>query len=151
MIVFDVAGTTWLGRFGAEKNHDNGWDTQSRLNLGSNVKWQDELRNGHYCKPSRMSWEAFRDFYSLNALPALSARSQESYETALNVFEKRCTPQKLADVTTARITGFVTALRSDGKSESSVACYLRHLKAAMRWAHKQGLLSTLPTSPCRSE
>lgn len=36
-IVFDVAGTFWLGRYGAEKGHDNGWDTQSRYNLGSNV------------------------------------------------------------------------------------------------------------------
>ncbi len=36
-IVFDVAGTFWLGRYGAENGHDNGWDTQSRLNWGSNV------------------------------------------------------------------------------------------------------------------
>ena len=36
-IVFDVAGTFWLGRYGAENGHDNGWDTQSRYNLGSNV------------------------------------------------------------------------------------------------------------------
>src|SRR3954467_10530362 len=36
-IVFDVAGTFWLGRFGAEKGHYNGWDTQSRINLGSNI------------------------------------------------------------------------------------------------------------------
>jgi hypothetical protein len=36
-IVFDVAGTFWLGRFGAEKNHNNGWDTASRVNLGSNI------------------------------------------------------------------------------------------------------------------
>ena len=35
--MFDVAGTFWLGRFGAERNHHNGWDTPSRLNLGSNV------------------------------------------------------------------------------------------------------------------
>lgn len=36
-IVFDIAGTFWLGRYGAERGHDNGWDSQSRLNLGSNV------------------------------------------------------------------------------------------------------------------
>lgn len=36
-IVFDVAGTFWLGRYGAERGHFDGWDTQSRLNLGSNV------------------------------------------------------------------------------------------------------------------
>lgn len=36
-IVFDVAGTFWLGRYGAENGHDNGWDTASRYNLGSHV------------------------------------------------------------------------------------------------------------------
>jgi hypothetical protein len=36
-IVFDVGGAFWLGRFGAERGHDNGWDSQSRLNLGSHV------------------------------------------------------------------------------------------------------------------
>lgn len=36
-IVFDVGGTFWLGRYGADRGHDNGWDSQSRLNLGSNV------------------------------------------------------------------------------------------------------------------
>ena len=36
-IVFDVAGTFWLGRYGEDRGHDNGWDSQSRLNIGSNV------------------------------------------------------------------------------------------------------------------
>jgi hypothetical protein len=36
-IVFDVAGTFWLGRYGAERGHHNGWDTQSRINLGNNI------------------------------------------------------------------------------------------------------------------
>ena len=36
-IVFDVAGTFWLGRYGADHGHDNGWDTASRYNLGSHI------------------------------------------------------------------------------------------------------------------
>src|SRR5690606_10724821 len=36
-IVFDVAGTFWLGRYGAENGHDNGWDATSRYNLGSHI------------------------------------------------------------------------------------------------------------------
>jgi hypothetical protein len=36
-IVFDVAGTFWLGRYGVENGHDNGWDTTSRYNLGSHI------------------------------------------------------------------------------------------------------------------
>jgi integrase len=38
----------------------------------------------------------------------------------------------------------MTALRTVGLSEATVACYLRHLKAAMRWANRQGLLPALP-------
>lgn len=36
-IVFDVGGTFWLGRYGAERGHNNGWDTQSRMDIGANV------------------------------------------------------------------------------------------------------------------
>jgi len=53
-------------------------------------------------------------------------------------------PQKLADVTTARVTAFVTTLRGDGSAEATIARHLRHLKAAMRWAQREGLLNTLP-------
>ncbi len=45
-LVFDVAGTFWLGRYGAERGHNNGWDTQSRLNLGSNVTVAGETAPG---------------------------------------------------------------------------------------------------------
>lgn len=108
-------------------------------------KWEAELREGRYEKPNRMAWGAFREYYSANALPGLAGRSQEAYLGALNAFERLCSPAKLADVTTARVTAFATALRLEKKSDATIACYLRHLKAAMRWAHKQGLLSTLPT------
>jgi hypothetical protein len=37
-IVFDVAGVFWLGRYGAESNHNNGWNAgQSRLNWSGNT------------------------------------------------------------------------------------------------------------------
>ena len=36
-IVFDVAGTYWLGRYGAESNHFHGWDAASRYNLSANT------------------------------------------------------------------------------------------------------------------
>jgi hypothetical protein len=33
---------------------------------------QAELREGRYQKPNRMTWEAFREHYSANALPGLA-------------------------------------------------------------------------------
>ena len=113
-------------------------------------KWEAELRSGRYAKPSRMSWETFRDYYAANALPALAASSVPTYEATLNVFERAGRPQRLADVTTARITGFVTQLRTEGRAEATIARHLRHLKAALRWANREGLFPVLLSSPCRS-
>ncbi len=106
--------------------------------------WQAELREGRYQKPSKWTWVRFREYYSANALPALAASSTITYEATLNVFERSCNPQKLADVTTAKITGFVTSLRTNGSAEATIARHLRHLKAAMRWAHREGMLTELP-------
>ncbi|HYG21207.1 MAG TPA: hypothetical protein VEH04_00385 [Verrucomicrobiae bacterium] len=46
-IVFDVAGVFWLGRYGAENGHDNGWNSgQSRYNLPRNVTVAGESAPG---------------------------------------------------------------------------------------------------------
>ena len=106
--------------------------------------WEDELRNGRYQKPSHMDWKNFREHFSIHVLPALAKSTVVTYESTLNVFERACNPKRLSDVTTARVTAFVTALRTKGAAEATIARHLRHLKAAMRWAHEQGLLITLP-------
>jgi hypothetical protein len=108
------------------------------------AKWESELREGRYQKPTRMTWEAFRSYYSIHVLPALAESSAVTYEATLNVFERTCSPQRLADLTTARITGFVTELRSKGLSEATIARHLRYLKAVVRWANREGLLNVLP-------
>jgi integrase len=108
------------------------------------AKWEAELRENHYQKPCKMSWEDFRTYYSDNALPGLAVTSMSCYETTLNVFERVANPQRLADVTTERVTGFATELRRRGRREATVGHHLRHLKATMRWANRQGLLTVLP-------
>ncbi len=60
------------------------------------------------------------------------------------MFERICNPQKLADVTTARVTRFATTLREQQLSEATVGRHLRTLKVIMRWTHGQGLLPSLP-------
>ncbi|MGD9632725.1 MAG: tyrosine-type recombinase/integrase [Pirellulales bacterium] len=107
--------------------------------------WEAELRAGSYAKPSRMAWDAFRDYYEANVLPGLSDNTSKAYATTLNAFEKHCKPTKLADVTTQRLTYFVRVLREAEKSEATIARHLRHLKAPLRWAHREGLLPVLPT------
>lgn len=116
----------------------------SREALKAAAKWEAELREGRYAKQARMAWQDFRAFYALNALPALAPGSVITYEATLNVFERKANPQKLGDVTTSRVTAFATTLRTEGAAEATIARHLRHLKAAMRWANKQGLLNIVP-------
>lgn len=109
------------------------------------AKWEAELREGRYQKRSKMSWDEFRIYYRENALASVANTSASSYETTLNVFESAGKPQRLEDVTTERVLALVRELRKRGRSESTVAHHLRHLKATLRWAHRQGLLSVVPT------
>jgi integrase len=107
-------------------------------------KWQAELVEGRYQKPSRMTWEAFREYYAANTFASLAGSSATTYDATFNVFERLCNPQKLADVTTAKVTAFATELRTKGLSEATVARHLRSLKVITRWAHGQGLLAVVP-------
>jgi len=107
-------------------------------------KWEDELREGRYAKPTRMTWQSFRAYYVEHRLPALAASSVPTYEATLNVFQRLCNPQRLSDVTTSRVTGFVSELRKQHAAEATIARHLRHLKAEMRWANREGLLNVLP-------
>ena len=83
------------------------------------AKWEAELREGRYQKRCKMSWEDVRTYYSDNALPGLAVASMSCYETTLNVFERAPNPQRLTDVTTERVTAFVTELR---KRRSATIC-----------------------------
>lgn len=125
----------------------------SRCAMKEAAKWEEQLQSGRYQKPTLMTWDAFRDYYSTHALPGLAKRTAMTYESTLNVFEGRCNPRRLADVTTARVTAFVTGMRTDSAAEATIAHHLRHLKASMRWANQQGLLLTLPqfTMPKRAK
>jgi integrase len=107
-------------------------------------KWEGELRSGRYAKPSRLSWEDFRSYYTTHATGGLAKRTVAGYESTLNVFERICRPGKLADVTTSRVTAFVTQLRIEKAEAATIARHLRQLKVAMRWANREGLLTTVP-------
>ncbi len=108
------------------------------------AKWEAELREGRYKKSSRMTWEEFREHHNTHVLSGMKLSTAGTYDSALNVFEKLANPQKLSDVTTARITAFTTAMREQGRRPATIAHTLRHLKVVLRWAQRQGFLSKLP-------
>ena len=111
------------------------------------AKWEAELQEGRYHKPSRMSWDEFREKFDELYLPGVELTTAGTYETSLNVFQRCCRPTRLAQVDNARLTGFVNKLRADGLANATIARHIRTLKLAMRWAHQQGYLVKLPNFP----
>lgn len=108
------------------------------------AKWEAELQEGRYQPRARMTWEAFREYHEIYALDGKKRGTVDRYAGALNVFEKLCRPERLADLSTQKVTAFASELRKLGRTEATVACLLRHLKAVARWANRQGLLPTVP-------
>jgi hypothetical protein len=117
------------------------------------AKWEAELREGRYDKPSKMTWQEFRDQFDRGVLSGLRETTAMAYESTFNVFERKCKPGKLSQLTTQKVTAFVTMLREDGLSAATIARHLRTLNLASRWANGQGLLIKVPEFPssrCRA-
>lgn len=109
-------------------------------------KWEAELREGRYQSPSKTTWAQFRERYTSESLAALSDNGAIRAETVLDLVEHHTPVDLLAKMTTERVAEFTKALRTERQvAESTIKSYLGQLRAALRWAHRQGLLVKLPT------
>lgn len=103
-----------------------------------------DLREGRYEAPSKLSWEDFRLVFESEKLPSLAANSHGAYKVALNHVEKWLRPTRVVDVDAAAISRMQAKMRANGMRETTIATYLRHLKAVLSWGHELGLVTKLP-------
>lgn len=108
------------------------------------ARWETELREGRYSRGRNMAWQEFVDFVEDYHLATMKPRSRTSYRSTLNVLERECSPKRLSDVTTAKVTHLCDRLRKQGRSPATIAGHLQTLAAILRWAKRQGVVSTLP-------
>jgi hypothetical protein len=103
--------------------------------------WERELREGRYKAQSRMTWAEFREKYEAEVLPGLSEGTGECKASTFNYIESTINPQRLAELTTSRLSEFIKLLRDGGMKETTLAVHLAHGKATC---------GPCPTSTCRS-
>jgi len=108
------------------------------------AKWEEELRAGKYVSPSKITWKEFRQRYERERLASQSVSARKSTGTAFNLVERVLSPDRLAKLTTATMSKMIAELRAEKMRESTLASYLRHLKAAFRWARRMGMLTAVP-------
>jgi integrase len=107
-------------------------------------KWEDELRTGRYQAPSRLTWAEFRRRCDAERLSAMPESSQVAYRVALDHLQRLIDPDRLAKLTPQVISRFQGEARKEGMKATTLARHLRHIKAALRWGERQGLLAKAP-------
>lgn len=96
---------------------------------------------------SNLSWESFADRYEFEHLNSLAERSKMKAFSVLNTYERFMKPAFLKSVTTATISQYASLLRSNGRSESTIATHLRTLRAALSWACHRRFIASVPAIP----
>ncbi len=107
------------------------------------AKWEAELREGRYCG-SRITWADFRKRYEDEVLASLAVNTDAKCGGVFNAIEKHIGPKRLRDLTAERLSGFQAKLREAKLAESTIAGMLAHLRAALQWAVRMGLLAAMP-------
>jgi integrase len=128
------------GRKKAKSSRTTDWREAERL-AGELEK---QLRAGKFASASRITWQQFRQRYEGEQLALKSESHRSTSATAFNMVERVLNPDRLAKVTTTTMSRFIAALRAEKMKESTLACYLRALKAGLRWANRMDLLATVP-------
>jgi hypothetical protein len=108
-------------------------------------EWQAEILAGTESTDGNYTWVEFRDSYLHLHASSLSCESESKITTVLKSFENIIGAHRIASVTSQHVSKWQAKLRSDGKSEHTIASYTAHLKAGFNWAKEQGIISKLPT------
>ena len=80
-------------------------------------------------------------------MPGLAKETANKIDVVLNHVDTILCPTRLRDLTEARISYFAATIRGRWKAETTIQCYLGHLKAMMRWATTQKLLPACRSFP----
>lgn len=89
-------------------------------------------------------WIEFRIRYEDEKLSALSRKNLDQFRTASNRFDEIVKPKSIDQIDSKVIAKFIGKLRKEGKPDSTVAAYLRQIRAALNWAVKVGLIDRVP-------
>jgi integrase len=108
------------------------------------AKFEAELREGRYHSPLKTTWAEFKERYETEKLASLALRTGDKTANVLGWVEKVLKPNRLAELTAGRISYLQAQMREAGLAEATIKGNLAHLKAALRWAERIGLLVKAP-------
>jgi len=108
------------------------------------AKWEAELREGRYQKPSRITWQEFRERYEREHLASLSEKTLNANDAAFNHLEREIDPKMLESLNSEQLSRFQRKLSENGMKATTLASHLRSIRAALNWAVRKGLMRKAP-------
>ena len=90
------------------------------------------------------TWDDFRLRFEREHLQSLASGTVDAYSVALNSIEGILDPQSLDELDGSAISRFQAELRRRPVAEATIASYLRHIGAALRWAVTVDMLAEAP-------
>lgn len=129
---------------GKEESRSARTADRSKANRAA-ARWEEELAAGH--SPSKANWTDFRNRFEVEHLAQLAHRTRGGYSTALTHFENLIgKPKDLQAINASVVSRFASLMRTEEEiGEQSIATYLTHLRAALRWAASIGMIPFAPT------
>ncbi|MFO0790047.1 MAG: tyrosine-type recombinase/integrase [Pirellulales bacterium] len=131
---------------GRQVQRSTGTDNEKEA-LKEAAKWEDDLHNGRYKAPSRVTWEEFTKKYLSEVASGLADGTQIRIEGIFDAIEEHINPERVRDITPERLSVYVKKLRKAGLKESTIASHLAHLRASLSYAVEWGYLASMPKLP----
>ena len=108
---------------------------------------KEKLEAGTYHAPSKITWDQFRTRYEQEVLAGLAEGTGRKASGMFNLIEETVNPQRLRDLTAARISYVQKVFRDRGRSEATIKGHVAHLSASLNWAVDQGMIPKAPKLP----
>ena len=90
------------------------------------------------------TWSDFKRLYVDLQASKKPPKTVDSYRSSLEIFERVARPSTLQSITSSAIEDFADARLREDAAPATVNRDLRHLKAALRWASRRGLIESPP-------
>ncbi|PHS14502.1 MAG: hypothetical protein COA78_05755 [Blastopirellula sp.] len=108
------------------------------------AKFEADLQAGRYKPASKITWSEFKERHAAEYTSGLADKTQAAYGVAYSTVDRLISPKLLSDIDATKVSKMQAALRAEGKTEDTIACYTRHLKAALNWAVEMGMMHEIP-------
>jgi integrase len=104
-------------------------------------RWEAELDEFH---GDGSGWDFFVERFRDEHLAFKAPNTRGAYMTALNHFAAKVKVTNLSEINTGTMSLFASQLLKENRPQASIKSYLTHVRAALSWAERVGMIKKVP-------